>query len=78
MKQLFDKDGNAIPKEEIGILIFQAVAEVKRENDLKLAEQIAKFANKRVDAGEQFTVVDANMVISVIKNHDNTHPFAGF
>lgn len=78
MKQLFDKDGNQIPKEEFATIALQALSEVKRENEKRLAEQIKKFVNKRVEAGEEFTIIDANMVISVINNYDNTYPFSKF
>ncbi len=76
MTKLYDKDGNEIPKEDIAMVVCQAVSEVKRQRSVKLAEQIKNHANKVAKEGKEYTVADAYMVISVVKNYDYTYPFS--
>ena len=75
MTKFYDKNGNEIPNEDIATVVYQAVAEVKHKRNMELAQQIRSLANKRASNNEEFTLADAYMVISVVKNHDDTYPF---
>ncbi len=77
MKPIYDKDGNQIPASEIAILACQALSEVKRERTKELAQHIMDFANKRAIEKKMFGLADAYMIVSIVKNHDNTYPFSG-